>query len=59
MDLGFRAWAKVSLISDGWIGSDIENVQVGTARCNYLVLLLVFLECMLKEIGKADPTNFS
>lgn len=58
MDLGFRAYSRVNLISAGWIGSGTENVEVGTARFNSLVLLFS-LGCMPKEIGKAVPTNFS
>lgn len=57
MHLGFRAYARVNVLSAGWMGSNTEDVEVGTSIFNLLVFFF-FLECMMKGVGEVNPTDF-
>lgn len=57
MHLGFRAYARVNVLSVGWMGSNTEDVEVGTSIFNLLVFFF-FLECMMKGVGEVNPTDF-
>lgn len=58
MHLGFRAYARVNVLSAGWMGSNTEDVEVGTSIFNLLVFFFFFLECMMKGVGEVNPTDF-
>lgn len=57
MHLGFRAYARVNVLPAGWMGSNTEDVEVGTSIFNLLVFFF-FLECMMKGVGEVNPTDF-
>ncbi|MCH8133063.1 MAG: alkaline phosphatase family protein [Myxococcales bacterium] len=55
-----RHWSETLALSDGWVGGDVEGQMVARARCDALVALERFEECLelvLQLVGTGnDPT---